>query len=96
MFWDHYHRECSPTKVWVSATVLVRNSNGTYDVECAHGAREERVSMQWIRPRALGDNIEESAAGLAWTEQTQPAHVCVFVRTLHFVLRFVSVFVCWE
>jgi hypothetical protein len=56
-------------KVWVSAVVTARNSNGTYDIECAHGSREEKVSAQWIRPRAPGDNIQEFSGVWAWKPQ---------------------------
>jgi hypothetical protein len=53
-------------KIWCSATVLERNSNGTYDVDCAHGSQERKVAAQWIRPRGAGDNVEEFSAVWAW------------------------------
>ena len=46
-----------------------RIPNGRYDIECAHGSREEKVSAQWIRPRAPGDNIKEFAGVWAWKPQ---------------------------
>ena len=46
-----------------------RIPNGRYDIECAHGSREEKVGAQWIRPRAPGDNIKEFAGVWAWKPQ---------------------------